>query len=98
MELNPACGRVLITTKAYHRQCSFHKTIESWSLLVSLSKSLKSVGFGIGSTMRAVQQVMAGLGVGLKGDVVLRRFLLQSEIFVNKRVDYRRKLELVVIK
>ena len=42
--------------------------------------------------------MMAGLGVGLKDDVVLGRFLLQSEIFVNKRVDCRGKSKLVVIK
>ena len=38
---------------------------------------------------------MAGLGVDLKDSVVLERSLLQSEIFVNKRVGCRRKLKLV---
>ena len=45
-----------------------------------------------------MQGVMAGLGVDLKDGVVLEGFLLQSEISLNKRVDYRRKLKLVVIK
>ena len=48
--------------------------------------------------MQAIQQIMAGLGVDLKDSVVLERFLLQSEIFVNKRVGCRRKLKLVAIK
>ena len=41
---------------------------------------------------------MASPGLGLNDGVVLERFLLQSEISVNKRVSYRRKLKLVVIK
>ena len=45
-----------------------------------------------------MQGAMAGLGVDLKDGVVLEGFLLQSEIFLNNRVDYRRKLKLVVIK
>ena len=69
------------------------------------SKSLKQIQFskravfGIGSTIQAVQEATAGLGVGLNGGVVLERFLVhvQSEISAIKRVDYRRKLKLMVI-
>ena len=41
---------------------------------------------------------MAGLGAGLKDGAVLERFLLPREISVNKRVGYRKKLKLAVIK
>ena len=40
-----------------------------------LKQILKSVGFGIGSTMQAAQQVMAGVGVDLKDSVGLERFM-----------------------
>ena len=63
-----------------------------------LGKFLKGVGFGIGSTMQAVQQAIAGLGVDLKDGVIFERFLLQSGTSVNKRVNYRRKLKPVAIK
>ena len=51
---------------------------------------MKSVGLGIGSTVQAVQQAIAGLGVDLKASVVLERFLLQSGTSVYKRVDCRK--------
>ena len=54
----------------------------------SLKQLLKSLVFGIGSAIRAVQKAMPGLGVGLKDGVVLERYLLQSEISLNKRIDY----------
>ena len=49
------------------------------------------------SAAQAVQQAMAGLGADLKDGVVLEIFLVQSEISMNKRVDYKSKLKLVVI-
>ena len=42
VELNPLCGRVLFTTKACHRQCSFYKTVEFLNWLASLQASLQA--------------------------------------------------------
>lgn len=53
--------------------------------------------FGTGSAIQAAREVMAGLGVDLK-DSVLERFLLQSKISMNKRVECKKKSKFVAIK